>query len=97
MAGDVFAYYALRGDISRVVAAGRVVGRPYFDESRVEDPGFPWLVPIELDVREDLIAEGTPLDAVERARNLLKSVQQKSHIRLTELEFASILRLLGSR
>jgi hypothetical protein len=93
--GDDFVYYALRGDISRIVALGHIVDEPYFDERRVEDPGWPWLVPIEIVARRDRIADGFPLNLINVGRDLLKSVQQKSHIRLTPEEYAEARRLFG--
>jgi hypothetical protein len=47
--GDDFAYYALRGDISRVVVSGKVVGRPRYEAHR--DLGWPWLIDIAVEVK----------------------------------------------
>jgi hypothetical protein len=93
--GDDFIYYALRGDISRVVAIGKVAGDVYFDESRVEDPGWPWLAPVEIHAKFDLIQDGIPLERLDVDRALTKSVQQKSHIRLTSPEFERARRWFG--
>src|SRR5437870_11225743 len=46
--GDDFAYYAPRGDMSRVVAIGTVTGEPRYDRTREENPGWPWLVDVNL-------------------------------------------------
>ena len=54
--GDDFVYYALRGDISRVVAIGKVVGRPRYEAHR--DPGWPWLVDIAIEAERDPISDG---------------------------------------
>ena len=93
--GDDFLYYALRGDISRVVAIGKVVGRVYYDVTREEDPGWPWLAPIDIRAKRDLISNGFPLDRLDVDRTLTKSVQQKSHIRLTAAEFELARREFG--
>jgi len=93
--GDPFVYYALRGDISRLVAIGEVVGVAYYDRTREEEPGWPWLVPIRIDVKKDVIGEGFPLTAIEVERELTKSVQQKSHIRLRPAEYARARRAFG--
>jgi hypothetical protein len=93
--GDDFVYYALRGDISRVVAIGRVVGQPNYDRSREEDPGWPWLVDVDIAAKKDLISEGFPLHILECDRNLTKAVQRRSHMRLTPDEFARARRAFG--
>jgi hypothetical protein len=85
--GDDFLYYALRGDLSRVVAIGEVIGRVYYDRTREEDPGWPWLAPVRIRAKRDLISDGIPLESLDVGRMLTKSVQQKSHIRLTPAEF----------
>jgi hypothetical protein len=82
--GDEFVYYALRGDLSRVVAVGKVIGDVYY---RDRDPGWPWLVPVGLEARRELISEGIPLERLQVDRNLRKSVQRRSHLRLTAREF----------
>jgi hypothetical protein len=92
---DEFAYYALRGDISRVVAVGRVEGPIFFDQARIENPGWPWLVPIALEAKKDLISQGFALDLIDVDRPLTRSVTQKSHIRLEPAEFENIKRLFG--
>lgn len=91
--GDVFAYYALRGDLSRVVAVGRVVGRVYYEAAHA--PGWPWLVPVELDARADHISRGFSLDLLTIDRDLLRSVQRRSHLRLTSEEFGRARQLFG--
>lgn len=93
--GDDFLYYALRGDISRIVAIGKVVDRIYYDVTREEDPGWPWLAPIEIERKHDLISDGFPLDRLDVDRTLTRSVTQKSHIRLTPAEFALARREFG--
>ena len=84
--GDDFAYYARRGDISRVVAIGRVTGRPRYEAHR--DPGWPWQIDIALEAKRDLISDGIPLHRLDVDRTLTRSITQKSHIRLTPAEFA---------
>jgi hypothetical protein len=86
--GDEFVYYALHRGYSRVVAIGRIVGDVYYDHQRQIDPGWPWLAPIEIDAKRDLISDGFPLDRLDVGRTLTRSVMQKSHIRLTDDEFA---------
>ena len=93
--GDDFVYYALRGDISRVVAVGRVTGRGHQDESRIEDPGWPWLVPVEIEARTELISEGFPLDRFDVDRHLTKSVQRHSHISLRPAEYRLVRDAFG--
>jgi hypothetical protein len=85
--GDDFVYHALRGDISRVVAIGTVVGDARYDRTREEDPGWPWLADVEIRAKRDLIRDGYPLDLLDVDRTLRRSVTQKSHIRLTAAEF----------
>jgi hypothetical protein len=91
--GDDFVYYALRGDISRVVAIGRVVGRPRYEAHR--DPGWPFLVDIAIESKRDLVSDGFPIDRLDVDRTLKRSVTQKSHIRLTPAEFARARREFG--
>jgi hypothetical protein len=55
--GDDFVYSALRRDISRVVAIGRVVGWPRYEAHR--DPGWPWLVDIAIEAKRDLVGDGS--------------------------------------
>jgi hypothetical protein len=93
--GDDFVYYAFRGDISRVVAIGKVVGRIRYDQSREDDPGWPWLADVEILVKKDLISDGFALDALDVDRTLTRSVTQKSHIRLRPAEFAEARTLFG--
>lgn len=93
--GDDFVYYALRGDMSRVVAIGKVVGDHRFDRSRVEDPGWPWLADVEILAKRDLIQDGFALDLLDVDRTLRRSVTQKSHIRLRPEEFARARELFG--
>jgi hypothetical protein len=93
--GDDFVYYALRGDISRLVAIGKVTGRPRYDRSREEDPGFPWLVDIEIRAKRDLVGDGFSLDLLDVDRPLRRSVTQKSYIRLRPAEFARARELFG--
>ena len=76
------------GTTSRVVAIGRIVGDLYYDHQRRIDPGWPWLAPIEIEAKRDLIRDGFPLDRLDVGRTLTRSVMQKSHIRLTDAEFA---------
>jgi hypothetical protein len=85
--GDDFVYYALRGDISRLVAIGKVVGNHRFDKTRVADPGWPWVADVEILAKRDLIRDGFALDLIDVDRNLRRSVTQKSHIRLRPGEF----------
>ncbi len=94
--GDEFVYYALRGDLSRVVAVGRVVGPKLLDTSRIEDPGWPWLVEVEIDAKCDLIGDGFELDLLDVARELKRSVQRRSHLRLSPEEFDRARLLFGS-
>lgn len=92
---DDFLYYALRGDISRVVAIGKVVGRVYHDVTREGDPGWPWLAPVAIERKHDLISDGFTLDRLDVDRTLTRSVTQKSHIRLTPAEFELARREFG--
>ena len=91
--GDDFVYYALRGDISRVVAIGKIVGRPRYEAHR--DPGWPWLIDIAIEAKRDLISDGVHLHKLDVDRTLKRSVTQKSHIRLTPAEFALARREFG--
>jgi hypothetical protein len=91
--GDDFLYYALRGDISRVVAIGKVVGRPRYEAHR--DPGWPWLIDVAIEAKRDLVADGIPLHRLDVDRTLTRSVTQKSHIRLMPAEFALARREFG--
>jgi hypothetical protein len=93
--GDEFVYYALRGDMSRVVAIGEVVGDVYYDASREESPGWPWLVPVRIEARKTFIHEGFPLSDLDVDRTLTRSVTQKSHITLRPPEFERARRLFG--
>lgn len=93
--GDDFVYYALRGDISRLVAIGKVVGPHRFDQTRVSDPGWPWLSDVEIVAKRDRIEDGFSLDLLDVDRNLRRSVTQKSHIRLTSPEFRLARDLFG--
>ncbi|MDQ5820577.1 MAG: hypothetical protein M3540_03965 [Actinomycetota bacterium] len=94
--GDDFVYYALRGDLSRVVAIGKVVGPHRFDQSRVVDPGWPWLADVEIHAKRDRIQDGFALDLLDVDRALRRSVTQKSHIRLTASEFERARDLFGT-
>jgi hypothetical protein len=80
--GDDFVYYALRGDISRVVAIGKVVGDHRFDRSRVEGPGWPWLADVLIEAKRDLVRDGFAVNLLDVDRTLRRSVTQKAHIRL---------------
>jgi hypothetical protein len=93
--GDDFVYYALRGDMSRVVAIGKVVGPHRYDRTREEDPGWPWLADVEIRAKRDRISEGFALDLLDVDRTLRRSVTQKSHIRLTPVEFSRARVLFG--
>ena len=97
VAGDEFAYYAVGQDFSRVVAIGRVVGKGFLDDGRIEKRGWPWLVPVEIKTRRDLISDGFSIDLldVDRPVPLRKSVQQKSHIVLRPAEYARARALFG--
>ena len=88
--GDDFVYYALRGDISRLVAIGKVVGDHRFDRSRIDDPGWPWLADVEILAMRDRISDGYSLDLLDVDRQLTRSVTQKSHIRLRPAEFECV-------
>ncbi len=93
--GDDFVYYALRGDISRVVALGKVIGDHRFDPSRVDDPGWPWLADVEILAKRDRIHDGFALDLLDVDRTLRRSVTQKSHILLRPAEFDRARALFG--
>jgi len=93
--GDEFAYYALRGDMSRVVAVGHVVDDVFLDQRGVEKPGWPWLVPVELDAQAKLISEGFPITAIEVDRDLTKRVQRRGLLRLEPGEYELARRLFG--
>jgi len=93
--GDDFVYYALRGDLSRVVAIRKVVGDVFYDRTREEGPGWPWLAPVEIQARKERISDGYPLTYLDADRNLTRSVTQKSHIRLTPAEFERARRAFG--
>jgi hypothetical protein len=90
--GDAFAYHAIGFDHSRVVAVGTVVDELFFESTRQQDPGWPWLAPIEIEAKRQLISEGFPLDQFDVERQLNRSVTQKSHIRLRLSEFQLIRR-----
>jgi hypothetical protein len=92
---DDFVDYALRGDLSRVDAIGKVVGPHRFDRTRVEDPGWPWLADVQILAKRDRIADGFALDLLDVDRELRRSVTQKSHIRLRPAEFAKARELFG--
>lgn len=93
--GDDFVYYALRGDISRIVAIGKVVGDHRFDQRRVGDPGWPWLADVVFLAKRDRIRDGFALDLLDVDRTLRRSVTQKSHIRLRAAEFRLAQDLFG--
>lgn len=94
--GDDFVYYALRGDISRIVAIGKVVGEHRYDRTREDDPGWPWLADVDIRVKRDLIQDGFALDLLDVNRELRRSVTQKSHIRLRPEEFRRARDIFGT-
>jgi hypothetical protein len=93
--GDEFVYHAIGEEMSRVVAIGRVVGDGVLDDGRIEKRGWPWLVPVELEARRDLISQGFSLDLLDVDRPLKASVRRHSHIVLHPQEFAQARRLFG--
>lgn len=93
--GDDFVYHAIGRDLSRVVAVGRVVGEGFLDDGRIEKRGWPWLVPVELHARKELIRDGFSLDLLDDRRELTKSVRRQSHIVLHQPEFEKARRLFG--
>jgi|SRR5580692_6152744 hypothetical protein len=87
MRGDQIAFYAAGWKV--VFAIGTVEGSAY--ES--DDADWPWRVDVKLDSAHtvEFIHEGVPLrDASVGDRNLLRSIQSKSHFELTAPEFEAI-------
>lgn len=97
--GDEFVYYAVGQEMSRVVAIGRILDEGFLDDGSIEKRGWPWLVPVEIDARRELISEGFSIDLLDfdRAVPLSKSVQQKSHIKLSLGEYARARELFALR
>ena len=91
--GDLLVYYALRGDVSRVVAIGRVKDKAYYDQAR--DPGWPWLVPVEIEAMKDFISDGFPLDRFDVDRTLTRSVRRHSHIIMRPGELQLVRQAFG--
>ena len=91
--GDDFVYYALRGDLSRIVAIGKVLRAAVYEASH--DPGWPWLAEVRLDSVVESIGSGFPLELLDVDRPLLKSVQRRSHVRLSQEEFSRAQALFG--
>jgi hypothetical protein len=93
--GDDFIYHAIGKELSRVVAIGRVVGHGVLDDGRIEKRGWPWLVPVELHARKELIRDGFSLDLLDDRRKLSRSVRRQSHIVLYPREFEIARGLFG--
>jgi hypothetical protein len=85
--GDGIAYYAT--GIGSVFAFGSVTTFPY--EVEGEHDGYPWRAGVALDTWRTFVHEGIPLDLLSiDGRDLRGSIKQKSHIALSDAEFAAI-------
>jgi len=92
--GDQLVYHAIGEDVSRVVAIADVVGPVRYEAGA--DPGFPWVCDVRIRTKRDRVEDGVPLEELNSdERDLRQSVSQKSHIELTEAEFARAERALS--
>jgi hypothetical protein len=91
--GDGIAYYATA--LGSVFAVGTV--RSFVYERQEEGhQDFIWRVDVELAEWRDFVHEGVPLEQVSvDGRDLRSSVKQKSHITLSDAEYAAITTALA--
>lgn len=90
--GHGIVYYAALTGL--VFAAGRVTSYPYKLEEEWT-PDWPWRVDVSIEVFEEFIHNGVRLGELNvEDRDLRRSIRQKSHIRLSDAEYAAAVKLL---
>lgn len=63
---------------------------PYYVNEPGTESNWPWRVDVDITSSVDFIPRGAPLeDANVDGRNLKRSIRQKSHIRLSQAEYAA--------
>jgi hypothetical protein len=77
-----------------VVAIGDVLSAPQHQPG--VDPGFEFVCDVEINMKKNQLSEGVALEElnVPGTRDLRRSIQRHSHIRLTDEEFDQALRAL---
>jgi hypothetical protein len=94
--GDQFLYHALGNNESRVVAAGEVLSTCRRDPT-IDPFDFDFVCDVKVTSRRDHISEGIRLEEfnVPGERDLRRSIQRHSHIRLSDGEFKRAKRALA--
>ncbi len=85
--GDGIVLYA--SGTGLIFAIGHVTSYPYRQEA-VGHESWPWRVNVELSRWREFIHDGVPLDLLNvESRDLRKVIKRRSHIRLTDTEYAA--------
>lgn len=90
--GDLIVLYAAGKRI--VFAIAEATSFPY--QRPDVDQRWPWLVNVRYLHRRQFLHDGIPLSAINvDGRDLAKSIRQKSHIRLSKIEYEAAVRALA--
>jgi len=78
-----------------IFAVGEITSFTYQLED-TDQPAWPWRVNVKLAAWREFVHDGIPLEALNvEERDVRQSIKRRSHIRLSEAEYAEAQRLLS--